>query len=149
MATLTATAASPQVATRVMPYGIYSITAGPYSFAASSGDVVQMLKVPSGFKVKDALFRSVIQPLSAGGGVSCVYRVGDGDSVTRFISSTGLTTGTIARLSNGITTAGAANPIYTYTANDTVDVTISSIAGTDSASQTITMQLIMYGSIDD
>ena len=108
-----------------------------------------MLKVPSGFKVKQALFKSVIQPLSAGGGVSCVYRVGDGDSATRFISSTGLTTGTTVTLGNGISTAGAASPIFTYTANDTIDVTISAIAGTDSASATITLSLIMFGSIDD
>ncbi|MGI0011867.1 MAG: hypothetical protein ACREBU_00275 [Nitrososphaera sp.] len=145
MATLTATAASSIVFPRFIHSGLYSITGGPFSFAASSGDVVQMLKVPNGFRVKEALLRAIDTPLSAGGTATPILLVGDGDDNNRFMSSSVSLTTVPLRLGVGITT----DYLYTYTANDTVDITVSSIAGTDSASQTLTLALVMMGTIDD
>lgn len=144
MATLTATAASSIVAPRLVHSGLYSITGGPFSLAASSGDVVQMLKVPNGFKVKEIVGRAVFTPLSAGGTVTGNMLLGDDGDNNRYFSAS-VSAAVMLRLGGGILT----DPFYTYTANDTIDMTITAITGTDSASQSLTMTVIAFGSIDD
>ena len=144
MATVTATAASSIVSPRLVHAGAYSITGGPFSLAGSSGDVIKMIKVPNGFKVKEVVARAAVTPLSAGGTTAYTFLVGDGGDDNRFISAS-ISAAAMTRLGAGITT----EPFYTYTANDTIDVTISAVSGTDSASQTVTLTLVAFGTIDD
>lgn len=138
MATITATAASTNVNPRVIHAGLYSITGGPFTFAASAGDVVQMFKVPAGFTVRE--MRVV------GSAASVVaYQVGDGLDPNRYISaSTGATLAT-ARMGSGLV---ADTSDYRYTANDTIDITIDTVASA-TLSSTTTLTLVALGCVDD
>lgn len=144
MATFTATAASTNVSPRVIHSGLYSITGGPFSFTPSVGDVVQMLKVPLGFSVKELLLHASARPLSSGGTIQTILTVGDDIDTDRYMSASVSTTG-VVRLGSGVVSGFP----YTYTANNTIDVTIGASSGSDSASQTVTLTLIATGSVDD
>lgn len=141
MATITATAASSIVAPRFVHSGVFSITGGPFTVSASSGDVIQMLKVPNAFKVKNVLMHTA----ATSGTAAMAITVGDGDDPNRFISAS-VSAAVVTRIGAGNPTA---NPFYTYTANDTVDITVASISGSDSAGQTSIFTLVVEGSIDD
>lgn len=139
MATITATAASTNVSPRVIHAGLYSITGGPFTLSPSAGDVIQMLKVPAGFAVKELLV--------IGNAASTVaYQVGDGFDPNRWLSASALAVLPI-RMGAGLA-AAADTTRYTYSANDTIDITIDTVAS-PTASATITLTLIATGCVDD
>lgn len=97
-------------------------------------DVVQMLKVPKGARVLEAIL--TVTDLDTSTGI--VVAVGDGLVADRYISgqTTGQAGGTV-RLGAGIATNTAA---YTYLTDDTIDVKVTTAAtGTAAVTGTITL----------
>lgn len=143
MATVTATGAQAIVQPKFVHSGLYSM-ASRFSFTASVGDVVQMVKVPSGFSVQEILLEAAY---SAADSISGIIQVGDDGDPNRFISASATTVGAANtfRLGAGVNTA--AFP-FLYTVNDTIDVTIGAATGTASASKNITLAMVVMGSVD-
>jgi len=114
MATLTSTETSAGVQPKGLRVGLVGIAA-TYSVAASmsSGDVIQMIKVPAGATVLDL---KVSCHLAGQGSIS----VGDGVTTNRYIADTA------ASVSAAMMTLNNPNLIpYTYSTDDTIDVTTS------------------------
>lgn len=123
MATLTASAAQSNVPAKYRIGGVIS-RAVDYSLGAtanpalSSGDVLQMLRVPVGACILDV--RLVVDQLSGG---NYTFTIGDGNSATRYYGS--LSSGSTSAMY--IMTNAAAQQAgigYVYTAEDTIDITV-------------------------
>lgn len=117
MATLTSNQASAGVQPKGLRVGTATVVA-TYSpnGSMSSGDVIQMVKVPSGSRV---IHVDVQYQLSGVGS----FTVGDGISVARYIGSTAGSSGIgIVRLGGG----GISYTPYTYSTDDTIDLSLSS-----------------------
>ncbi len=120
MATLTASAAQASASALYNETGVvtrvvdYSLTTNPL---LSSGDVVQMLKVPSGAVVLDLW---IITDQMSGGNYTVT--VGDGNSAARYFGS--LSPGSTSSI-NKMTIASAFG--YSYSAEDTVDITVGTV----------------------
>lgn len=119
MATLTATAAQSTVPakyvingdiTRIVDYSI-GATANPN---LSTGDVIQMVRVPSGAQILDIW---VISDQLSGGNYT--IGVGDGNSAARYFAS--LSVGSTSSVNKMSIAAGFA---YSYSAEDTIDITV-------------------------
>ncbi|HKX55669.1 MAG TPA: hypothetical protein VJN01_06195, partial [Xanthomonadales bacterium] len=97
MATLTASAAQSTSQAKMLETGVIARTA-IYTFTAaqSAGDVIQMVKVPTGAHVHD-----VIQVWSLGG-ASLTVTVGDGGSAARYNGSTSTNVATVVRATAGL-----------------------------------------------
>jgi len=125
MSTHTSTAAVTTVSAR-QTIGVSSKTVS-HTFsgtAASAGDVVQMIKVAAG-----------TTPLAiyiAGGPATSTFgstiTVGDGIDPNRYLATTSASDGMTIVHCNAL--AGA---LYTYTADDTIDITISAIGSATAA----------------
>lgn len=124
MATLTATAAQSTVPakysingtiTRIVDYSL-GATGNPN---LSTGDVIQMVRVPSGACVLDVWFMT--DQLSGG---NYTVTVGDGNTANRYFAS--LSTGSTSGI-NKMTLAGPAGIGYSYSAEDTIDITVSTV----------------------
>lgn len=127
MATQVADLAATGVPARYQEKGVFAVVSTYEASSTASGDVIQMCKVQSGVTVIDAFL--VFDDLSAG---TTTLAVGDGDSSARFIAAT-----------DAASAAGSARMTkfpYTYTADDTIDVTI---AGGTAATGTITLVVYM------
>lgn len=114
-------------------FATYTITA-----AFVINDVIQMVKVPKGATVLELVFHTTDLDTSTG----IVLQIGDGDDVDRYVkdSAIGQTGGTV-RLGAGIVNNSGAN--YTYTAEDTIDVKVTTAAsGTAATSGTLSMAVI-------
>lgn len=114
MATVVAPACSAGVQPPGLRVGIVSKTS---TFSAngsmSTGDVVQMLKIPANAQLIDL---QVFYQLSGVGS----YRVGDGNSTNRYITDVvGSAAVGVTRLNN------TAFVPYTYSVDDTIDVALS------------------------
>lgn len=118
MATVLANQASSGVQPKALRVGIVSVVA-TYSLnqSLSTGDVIQMLKVPVNARIVDMY----LSYCSNGQGS---LTVGDGVDTDRYITATAISSGltTVVRLN------GSSLAPYTYSADDTVDVTISASA---------------------
>ncbi len=123
MATLTASAAQSTTPakyaikgtiTRIVDYSL-GATGNPN---LSTGDVIQMLRVPSGACVLDVWF--ITDQLSGG---NYTVTVGDGNTANRYFAS--LSTGSTSGI-NKMTLVGAAVG-YSYSAEDTIDITVSTV----------------------
>jgi hypothetical protein len=102
----------------------YSVPATGDGSAAN--DVIQMVKVPAGASIIDLWLSSTDIDTDASPAV--ILHVGDGGDADRYIaSSTVGQAGGVARLS------AIAGVNYTYTADDTIDVTIGTVAATKAA----------------
>lgn len=101
-------------------------------------DVIQMVKVPAGAVVREVILNTTDLDSSTG----IVLAVGDGGDVDRFIkdSAIGQTGGTV-RLGAGIVDNACNN--YTYTAEDTVDVKVTT-AATGTAATSFTIGLTVF-----
>lgn len=114
MATLTASAAQANRSAKyiengvVAAYATLSITA-----ALSSGDVIQFVKVPQGAQVLDVTFFNL-----EGAGNNVTMVVGDGGDADRYVTSTSAT---------GVVRANATTFPYSYSAEDTIDITIGTV----------------------
>lgn len=122
MATLTASAAQANVPakysincdiTRIVDYSI-GATANPN---LSTGDVIQMMKVPNGACILDVW---VITDQLTGGNYTIT--VGDGNSANRYFAS--LSTGSTSSINKMSATAGFG---YSYSAEDTIDITLGTV----------------------
>lgn len=132
MATLTASAAQSTSQAKYLDHGCVARSA-IYTFTAaqSAGDVIQMVKVPKGAHVHE-----VIQVWSLGGAALTVT-VGDGDSAARYNGSTSTNVATVVRATAGLG--------YSYSAEDTVDITVGTAT---SASAAGTVRLTVLYSMD-
>lgn len=139
MATLTASAAQANVPakyhtkgviTRVVNYSL-GATANP---ALSSGDVLQMVRVPNGACVLDV--RLVVDQLSGG---NYTLTIGDGNSAARYFGS--ISTGSTSAIFTAATTGFVASSVgYSYSAEDTIDITVGT-ATTATASGVIRLSV--------
>ena len=132
MATLVASKVSAGVQPKGMRVGLVAVTS-VYSIAASlsTGDVIQMVKVPAN---ATPIFISVS---AAGSGAGSVL-VGDGGDTDRYIQS-----GLISASAAPTYINNAAYVPYTYSVDDTIDVTVSaSVSFSPGASGSITLVAI-------
>lgn len=109
MATITATNAQANIAAKFLHAGVVAVES-VYSIGAalSNGDVLQMVKVPSGAKVLDVMLVVDHQNSAA------VFNVGDGADVDRYIAS---------RSISGVATLNTLVGLgYSYSAEDTIDI---------------------------
>ena len=113
MATLTSTKTSAGVQPHGSRVGLYSTT-GVFSAngSLSTGDVIQMVKVPSGSQL---VYLFVNTQLSGVGSIT----VGDGVSTARYISATAVSSAT------GPFVINTQLVPYTYSTDDTIDVVYS------------------------
>lgn len=132
MATYTSDKAKAGVATRFLHEGVY-VEDARYSSSAtlSSGDVIQMVKVPAGSRV-------------VGGNVSTsedvVISVGDGNDVDRYLASASGGTTTVALPAAHQSTG------YEYSANDTVDIVYG---GGQTATPAMTIRMLLQLATDN
>ena len=126
MATLTATAAQSTVPakyringtiTRVVDYSI-GATANPN---LSTGDVLQMMRVPNGACITEV--RLVVDALTGG---NYTFGIGDGITAGRYFTS--LSSGSTSAQFIGSNAAfQQAGMGYSYSAEDTIDITVSTV----------------------
>jgi hypothetical protein len=101
-----------------LPTGVFAIR-GEYTFAGeAAASVVQMVKVPNGATVLDLIL------MHAALGSSVTLSVGDAGSAARYISAVD------ANSSPGVKRPTAPVDTYTYTADDTIDLTTGGAAAT-------------------
>ena len=109
-------------------------------------DVVQMVKVFDGERVLDV---QVLMETDAdtNGSPAIVIAVGDGDDADRYISASTIgQAGGFVRLGQGIDTAAeAASMRHTYTADDTIDLKVTTAPATGVAAVTVTMRVMIAG----
>lgn len=119
MATLTASAAQSTVPAKyqingeVARFVTYTVSAN-----LSAGDVIQMLKVPSGACV----ISLDLWTDQFGTSNATIGGVGDGNSAARYIGSTSTSSSLAAIVSINPSAIG-----YSYSAEDTIDVTIGTV----------------------
>lgn len=134
MATFTATAAQSNSPAKFIENGVIARSC-IWTFsaaAASAGDVVQMLRIPSGAHVHDV---SLIQTFNAASS-TFACNVGDSGVAARYILSA-TANATIVRATVGLG--------YSYSAEDTIDITIATAA---SASVGATVRVTVLYSMD-
>jgi hypothetical protein len=116
--------------TRVVDYSL-GATGNPN---LSSGDVLQMVRVPKGAAILDV--RLVVDQLSGG---NYTLTVGDGNSAARYFGS--LSTGSTSAIFTAATTGFVASSMgYSYSAEDTIDITVGT-ATTATASGVIRLSV--------
>ena len=130
------------VATGVQPradIGVHSVSS-TYTIAAAFvvNDVIQMVKIPKGATINEVILNTTDLDTSTG----VVLAVGDGNDVDRFIKDSAIgQTGGTARLGAGIVDNAGNN--YTYTADDTIDVKVTTAAtGTAATTGTVGLTVI-------
>ena len=123
MATLTATAAGSTVPAKYIVNGTISrsVSFNPNGTALSAGDVIQLLKVPKGAVINDWVLA-----ISSSAQSYTVTGLGDGNSATRYLGSQSLVLVQVVRLGGG-TTVTAGGMGYSYSAEDTIDLTIGTV----------------------
>lgn len=145
MATYTSTACQASAsgfllnAAKVIENGVIAKSAVfTFTTSASAGDVVQMVPVPKSAQIHD-LTLAVTGGMAAGSNVA--FTVGDGNSTTRYSTSqsaaaaTGAGSGIFLRMNN------YAGNGYSYSAEDTIDVTIGTV-GSMSAQMSIRLTVL-------
>lgn len=130
MATLTATAADSATPAKYKVNGditrVVSYTVNP---ALSAGDVIQMLRVPNGACITGVSFSTDL----FGGGNATITGVGDGNSANRYIGSVS-TSNSLAAL---VTLTGPGGLGYSYSAEDTIDITIGTVTSASAVGKLI------------
>lgn len=116
--------------------GVTCVVADLVVTAAATNDVFEMIKVPKGAVIYDVI-------LAAGNvdsGTALVMTVGDGGDTDRYITlSTIGQAGGIARMNNQVGSG------YTYTADDSIDILVTTGAtGIETGSPVVTLT-VMYG----
>ena len=132
MATLVASKVSAGVQPKGLRVGLCAVTS-VYSIAASLsvGDVIQMIKVP-------ANATPVFMSVSAAGSGAGSVNVGDANDTDRFIQNAGISASAAPVYINN-----AAYVPYTYSVDDTIDLTVSASASfSPGASGSITLVAI-------
>lgn len=111
-------------------YETYTLTT-----AVSAGDVIQMVKIPSGATILDVMI--ACDDLDTHGTPTLEITVGDGGDVDRFITQSNIPeTGKHEQL-NAVDGLG-----YTYTSDDTIDVRVAVSPSTQAASGDIKLAVL-------
>jgi len=133
MATRTATAAGSQAPAIYNVNGTVTrrVYFNPGGTALSAGDVVRMVKVPTGAVITDM---TIGMSASA---QSYTVTIGDGNSATRYFGTQSLVLVQVVQLP--VTSTGAFG--YEYTAEDTVDITFSTVTSGTAANCDVMMIL--------
>lgn len=98
-------------------------------------DVIQMVKVPLGAVIYGVVLS--VPDLDSAGSPAVILAVGDGSDDDRFI------TGSTVGQAGGVAMLNAASGHgYTYTADDTVDVKVTTAPGTSATTGTITLTVV-------
>lgn len=116
--------------------GVTAVVADLVVTAAATNDVFEMVKIPRGAVIYDVILTAA----NIDTGTALVMTVGDGGDTDRFITlSTVGQAGGIARMNNQ---AGAG---YSFTADDTIDITVTTGAtGIEAGSPVVTL-IVLYG----
>lgn len=132
MATITSNRASAGTQPKAIRVGVVTDVA-VYSLAASisTGDVLQMLKVPAGARVYDV----AVHHVGTGGVGSCI--VGDGGDTDRYIDGASTASATIHRMNRPL------DP-YTYSVDDTIDIVYSLSTVQPSTGSVVLRAIIEY-----
>ncbi len=124
MATLTGTYATATSQPKALHAGVVSVYSEYTAAAAfSAGDVIQMVKVPNGARIRDIR----VADLSVASGT---FSVGDGGNTARYIASTSATLSTVFSLNQ----AGGLGYKYSFSDDatvqfDTIDIVIGAAGG--------------------
>ena len=132
MATVTSNKVSAGVMEKALRVGLVAVTA-VYSpnGSMSSGDVIQMIKVPVNSRV---VYLRTDYALSGNGS----YTVGDGIDADRYIAAT------LGSVSAGSTQINNQSFVpYTYSADDTIDITLSTSTNPSSGAVYMTAVLTL------
>ncbi len=104
--------------------GTYEITTAP-----AAGDVFRMVSLAPGERVWD--LQLISDDLDSNAAQTLVLDVGDGADVDRYIAGSTIgQTGGMDRMDEASTEAAAKAMNYSYTAGDTIDVTVKTVAAT-------------------
>lgn len=129
MATITAPGAASTAPTRANVaetclYAEFDLATDNGGAALALNDVIQMMKVPSGFTVTEVLLTA--DDLDTGGSPAIILDVGDDGDTDRFIdgSDVGQAGAGVSRLDN------PAGHQYTFTADNTIDVLVQAAPAT-------------------
>lgn len=106
-----------------------------------------MVKVPNGFQVSEVILQA---HYSAADTIAGILQVGDGNAAARYISASvsAVTVSNVHRMGQGAVISATLRLPYTYTANDTIDITTGALTGTASASTNLSAAIIVMGSVD-
>lgn len=139
MATLTASAAQSVVPAKYIINGAISRTVSfnPGGVALSAGDVIQMVRVPSGAVIND-----YVLAISSSAQSYTITGLGDGDDVDRYFASQSLVLVQVVRMGGG-TTAITGGMGYSYSAEDTIDITVGTVTSGTAANCDIRLT-VMY-----
>lgn len=109
----------------------YTITA-----ALALNDEIQMIKVAPGCRVLDVIVSTT--DLDTGGSPAIVLDVGDGNDDDRYVADT-----TIGQAGGMTRLSAFAGHGYTYTAADTIDVSVSTAPQTGATSGTVKLSALL------
>jgi hypothetical protein len=98
------------------------------SATLSAGDVIQMVKVPAGARVKDWS----VSTNDLGSSSTATLRLGDGLDTERYFGSAQISDG-VTRIKTGAV-GNHADHGYEYSADDTVDLVVASLGGNSQTS---------------
>lgn len=146
MATFTSDAISGNSAFQNFPQGNLGVRIGTYSISAAlaAADIIQLCDVFKGETVYGVILTTT--DLDTGGSPSIVLDVGYGGAAASLIdgSTIGQAGGTASSLAIGNATHGStATAPVTFSADDTIDVTVQAGPATGATSGTLTMYLIV------
>lgn len=138
---MASTLTSSQVATSVIQktYPDTIVVQGTYALSAAFvvNDVVQMVKIPKNAVIDEVILGS--DDLDTGGAPAIVLAVGDGTTADRFI------TGSTVAQGGGFARLGVvAGMGYTYTADDTIDIKVTTAPHTGTTSGTVSLTVIYH-----
>ena len=136
---MASTLTAAKVASTVQSRGGVGLTSvhGTYELAAALvvNDVIQMVKIPKGARIVDAILGT--DDLDSGGSPAIILAVGDGTTADRFI------TGSTVAQAGGVTRLSQVDGIgYVYTAEDTIDVKVTTAPATGATSGTINLTVV-------
>lgn len=136
---MASTLTSSKVAATVMARKVEDLTAVWASYELTAAlvinDVIQMVKVPAGATILDV--KVMADDLDTGSSPAIVLAVGDGTTADRFI------TGSTIAQGGGIASLGVATGLlYQYTADDTIDVKITTAPATGATEGTIAVMVL-------
>lgn len=100
--------------------------------ALALNDIIEMVNVPNGARILEVIL--VADDLDTGGSPTIALEAGDGGDTDRFIKASNIgQAGGVARMDNP---AGGG---YKYTANDTIDIKVSTGPATGATSVNVTL----------
>lgn len=121
MATITATAAASSVPAKYAVNGeIVRVVDYTMTTAVSAGDVIQMVRVPSGAAVTDVRVMAIESPTTHTGAIT--VNVGDGNDTSAYAAAVVLSGSAVS------TTMPARGHGRSYSAEDTVDIAVTAIS---------------------